>query len=217
MPFFGNKGIVTGNPVRNEFFEVPQKTRGDMTNLLIFGGSQGSVAINNAMLAALPFLRDHVSTLTITHQTGEANYEDVRSGYAEIGWMDADIRPYISDIAVEYAKADLIVCRAGATTCAEIAAAGKAAIMIPLPSAADDHQRKNAEAMERAGAAGMILQKNLNGVVLANRINDFLDSPESITEMELAAKRLARADAARATVDLIEDLKDRKSQINQNV
>ena len=206
MPFFGNKGIVTGNPVRREFFEVPQKARGDMTNLLIFGGSQGSVAINNAMLAALPFLRDQASTMTITHQTGEANYEDVRSRYNETEWTNADIRPYISDIAHEFAKADLIVCRAGATTCAEIAAAGKAAIMIPLPAAADDHQRKNAEAMERAGAARMILQKNLDGEALANCINEFLDSPESITEMEQAAKRLAKANAAGATVDLIEEL-----------
>src|SRR5207248_3580762 len=175
LPYFGNKGVVTGNPVRSEFFDVPAKKRGEKTELLIFGGSQGAVAINNAVIASLPFLRDREAALNITHQTGEANFENVKAGYAEADWANADIRPYISDIVVEFAKADIIICRAGATTCAEIAAAGKAAIMIPLPGAADDHQRKNAEALERAGAVKMILQKDLNGKRLADEIEAFIE------------------------------------------
>lgn len=106
----------------------------------------------------------------------------------------------------EFAKSDLVICRAGATSCAEIAAAGRAAIMIPLPTAADDHQRKNAEALQTAGAARMILQRDLSAETLAQEITDLINSPEKISAMEAAAKKLARRDAAKVTVDLIEDL-----------
>jgi len=205
LPFFGKKGIVTGNPVRKEFFEVQPKERGEKVNLLIFGGSQGARAINNAMgdaLAALP-----KDKLQITHQTGEADLEKIREIYSRSGFNGAaDVRPYISNMVDEFAKADLVICRAGATTCAELSAAGKAAIMIPLPTAADDHQRKNAEALQTAGAAKMILQKDLTGESLANEILDLIKSPEKISAMEAATKKLARADAAETTVDLIEKL-----------
>jgi UDP-N-acetylglucosamine--N-acetylmuramyl-(pentapeptide) pyrophosphoryl-undecaprenol N-acetylglucosamine transferase len=117
------------------------------------------------------------------------------------------VRPFISDMFVEFGKADLVICRAGATTCAELAAAGKAAIMVPLPTAADDHQRKNAEALERAGAARMILQPELNGERLASEIGDLVVDPDKITAMETAAKTLGREDAAEETVDIIEELK----------
>ncbi|MGI8495250.1 MAG: UDP-N-acetylglucosamine--N-acetylmuramyl-(pentapeptide) pyrophosphoryl-undecaprenol N-acetylglucosamine transferase, partial [Pyrinomonadaceae bacterium] len=114
------------------------------------------------------------------------------------------------DMMSEFAKTDLIICRAGATTCAELAAAGKAALMIPLPTAADDHQRVNAETLQTAGAARMILQKDLTGESLANEIGGLIENPQKITEMEKAAKSLAKADAAEVTVDLIEDLAGRK-------
>jgi UDP-N-acetylglucosamine--N-acetylmuramyl-(pentapeptide) pyrophosphoryl-undecaprenol N-acetylglucosamine transferase len=107
----------------------------------------------------------------------------------------------------EFAKADLIVSRAGATTCAELAAAGKAAIMIPLPTAADDHQRKNAEAMQNAGAAKMLLQRELSGESLAAQILELADGPAAITEMENAARELSRDDAAERAADLIEELR----------
>ena len=204
LPYFGKKGIVIGNPVRREFFDVPAKTRGEDFNLLIFGGSQGARAINNTMtetLAELP--KDN---LKITHQTGEGDFERIRELYKRAGRGDADVRPFISEMVREFAKADLIICRAGATTCAELAAAGKASIMIPLPTAADDHQRKNAEALQNAGAARMILQKDLNTAKLAEEIKDLINAPEKITEMEKAAKKLAKRDAAERTVDLIESL-----------
>lgn len=204
LPYFGKKGIVTGNPVRKEFFDIAPKSRGEKTNLLIFGGSQGAKAINNATVDALKNLPH--DKLNITHQTGESDFENIRESYNRADWSDACVRPYISNMVEEFEKSDLIICRAGATSCAEIAAAGKAAIMIPLPTAADDHQRKNAEAFASAGAARLILQKDLSAENLANEINDLINSPEKISAIETAVKKLARAEAAEATVDLIEDL-----------
>lgn len=207
VKFFGKKGIVTGNPVRHEFFDVPRKVRSEIFHVLIFGGSQGARAINNAMAESLAHLADRRGRLTITHQTGEADLENTKAAYAASEFGDADVRPFIPDMFVQFGKADLVICRAGATTCAELAAAGKAAIMVPLPTAADDHQRKNAEALERAGAAKMILQADLNGERLASEIGELLDSPDRITQMENAARGLAKADAAERTVEIIEELK----------
>ncbi|HVF29802.1 MAG TPA: undecaprenyldiphospho-muramoylpentapeptide beta-N-acetylglucosaminyltransferase [Pyrinomonadaceae bacterium] len=208
VPFFGKKGVVTGNPVRREFFEISEPESSDKVRLLIFGGSQGARAINNAMIDALPHLTK--DSLEVTHQTGEADYERIRSAYAEANFTDADVRPYISDMVAQFAESDLIICRAGATTCAELAAAGKASMMVPLPTAADDHQRKNAEAMAKAGASRMILQKDLTGETLAKEIASLIASPDTIAGMEQSAKKLARANAAEATVDLIEELVGRR-------
>ena len=206
MPYFGKKGIVIGNPVRKEFFDIQPKQRGEKLNLLIFGGSQGARAINSAVIEALKHLQPFKNQLQITHQTGESDFESVQKGYAENGWDAANVSRYISHMVSEFAKTDLIICRAGATTCAEVAAAGKTAIMIPLPTAADDHQRKNAEALVSKGAAKMILQADLSGESLAREIKELIEKPKRITEMEQAAKKLAKADAAKVAVDLIEDL-----------
>ena len=206
VPFFGKKGVVTGNPVRKEFFAISEPESSDKIRLLIFGGSQGARAINNAMTDALPKLSIVPDSLEITHQTGDADFEKVREVYDRAGWDRADVRRYISDMVSEFAKSDLIICRAGATTCAELAAAGKASIMVPLPTAADDHQRKNAEAMQNAGASRMILQSDLNGDTLAKEVSDLIASPDAISNMEAAAKKMARSDAAEATVNLIEGL-----------
>ncbi len=207
LHFFGKKGVVTGNPVRNEFFDVPAKEPDQDFHILIFGGSQGARAINKAMVEALPHLSGYEGKLTITHQTGESDFEEIRKSYADSGFAASDVRPFISDIFVEFGKSDLIICRAGATTCAEVSAAGKAAIMVPLPTAADDHQRKNAEAMEKAGAAKMIIQTDLSGEVLAGEIKTFIDAPGELTQMQSAAKNLGRPNAASDTVDIIEELK----------
>ncbi len=207
VKFFGKKGVVTGNPVRKEFFDIPRKKReNDKFSLLIFGGSQGARAINFAMVDALGFLQNYEEKLSITHQTGKFDFEKIKKGYAENDWQTAEISEYISDMVSEFAKTDLIICRAGATSCAEISTAGKAAILVPLPTAADDHQRKNAEALENAGAAKMILQKDLTGESLAKAIENFINAPEKISQMEKAAKSLAKADAAEKTVDLIEGI-----------
>jgi len=206
LPYFRDKGVVTGNPVRKEFFEIRPKKRGEKINLLLFGGSQGARGINLGMIDALAHLGDVKDKLSIVHQTGRHDFEAVKTGYAENGWDQAEITEYISDMVSQFEKTDLIISRAGATTCAELGAAGKVAIMVPLPTAADDHQRKNAEALENAGAAKMILQSDLDGETLANEIRGFVESPEKITEMEIAAKKFAKEDAAEATVDIIEEL-----------
>ncbi|HEX8251100.1 MAG TPA: undecaprenyldiphospho-muramoylpentapeptide beta-N-acetylglucosaminyltransferase [Pyrinomonadaceae bacterium] len=207
VPYFGKKGIVTGNPVRKEFFDIPPKPRNsEKFSLLIFGGSQGARAINNALVEALTHLRDYKNKLQITHQTGEADFEKIKQGYREAGWSEAEVSAYIKNMPEHFEKNDLIICRAGATSCAELAAAGKASIMIPLPTAADDHQRKNAEALEKAGAARMILQKDLTGAGLAEQIIELIDSPAELTEMEASARKLAKQDAAQVTVNIIEDL-----------
>jgi UDP-N-acetylglucosamine--N-acetylmuramyl-(pentapeptide) pyrophosphoryl-undecaprenol N-acetylglucosamine transferase len=212
LPYFRGKGIVTGNPVRHEFFGIPPRSRGaESFNVLIFGGSQGARGINLGVVSALPSLEAKRDLLYVTHQTGELDYEMVRAAYLKSGW-NADVRKYITDMVAEFAQADIVISRAGATTCAELAAAGKAAIMIPLPTAADDHQRKNAEALESAGAARMILQKDLTGELLAKEITSLIDDPELVTRMEVASRKLARDDAATATVEIIERLGDRSQK-----
>lgn len=208
LPYFRGKAEVTGNPVRHEFFEIPARQRdASQFSVLVFGGSQGAHAINEAMIAALPQLADLRKVLRITHQTGEADFEKVRGAYANAGWAErADVRRYIDDMVVSFANADLVISRAGATTTAELIAAGKAAIMIPFPLAADDHQRRNAEALQVEGAARMILQQNLTGATLAGELERLVQSPDEVRKMEEASRGLARGDAAAAVVDLVEKL-----------
>ena len=212
LPYFRGKAVVTGNPVRREFFEIPAKRREPgVLSLLVFGGSQGAHAINEAMVAALPWLKELPVTLRIKHQTGAADFEKVNAAYAAAGWSEqAQVRSYIDNMMSDFAQADLVICRAGATTTAELIAAGKASIMIPFPYAADDHQRKNAEALQAAGAARMIAQQELSGERLAKEINELAEAPEQLTRMENASKSLAHGDAAAAAVDLIQELAGRK-------
>ena len=206
LPYFGRKGVVTGNPVRREFFDIPTKVRDPARfSLLLFGGSQGARAINEAMIAALAELDAHREVLHITHQTGKLDYERVRKAYEQAGWIErADVREYIDDMVTAFAKADLIIARAGATTSAELAAAGRAAIMIPLPGQLE--QRRNAEVLQEAHAARMILQTDLTGARLAQEINALVNEPERLNAMEQAVRKFARRDAAATTVDLIEKL-----------
>jgi UDP-N-acetylglucosamine--N-acetylmuramyl-(pentapeptide) pyrophosphoryl-undecaprenol N-acetylglucosamine transferase len=209
LPYFRGKGIVTGNPVRREFFDIKPKERdAQKVSLLLFGGSQGSRAINEAMIAALPHLEAHRERMQMMHQTGPADFAKVGNAYATHGFIRADVREYVDDMMTAFAMNDLIVSRAGATTSAELMAAGKAAIMIPLPGQLE--QRRNAEAMQNAGGARMILQDELNGERLAKEIVSLMDSPDEITRMELASRKLARKDAAAAAVDLIERVVSRR-------
>lgn len=208
LPYFRGKGVVTGNPVRREFFEIPPKRREPgVLSLLVFGGSQGAHAINEAMIAALPGFNQLPVTLRIKHQTGAADFEKVNAAYAAAGWNEhAQVRSYLDNIMSDFAQSDLVICRAGATTTAELIAAGKASIMIPFPYAADDHQRKNAEALQAAGAARMIVQQELNGDRLLAEIRGLSQDSLEIDRMEQASKGLARGDAAVSVVNLIGDL-----------
>ncbi len=206
LPYFGRKGTVTGNPVRREFFDIPPKQRDPARfSLLLFGGSQGARAINEAMTAALPLLTAGRATLHITHQTGKLDFARVRAAYEQTGWAaSADVREYIDDMVSAFANADLIISRAGATTSAELAAAGRTAIMIPLPGQLE--QQRNAEVLAAAGAARMILQTELTAERLAQEITALVAAPAQLTQMEQAVRKFARRDAAATTVDLIEKL-----------
>ena len=209
--FFGSKAFVSGNPVRPELLdaaasgpEAREAETGDEHNqrarLLVFGGSQGAHAINVAMVEAAPELATGGSRFHLTHQTGERDVEMVRAAYRHAG-LAADVEPFFYDMGRQLGQADVVVCRAGATTLAEIAAAGKAAILVPLPTATDDHQRKNAEALASVGAAEMLLQAEMTGHTLAQRIVALAADRDRRTRMATAVRSLARPDAARVIVD----------------
>jgi UDP-N-acetylglucosamine--N-acetylmuramyl-(pentapeptide) pyrophosphoryl-undecaprenol N-acetylglucosamine transferase len=205
--FFGSKAFVSGNPVRPEFLAAagPQQEsalddQATVTQVLVFGGSQGAHAINMAMVEAAARLATGGPHLRVTHQTGERDVDVVRAAYRQAG-LQADVEPFLYDMGRQLGAADLIVCRAGATTLAELTAAGKPAILIPLPTATDDHQRKNADALARSGAADVLLQSELNGASLADRILGLAADRARRRQIAVAARALARPDAANVIVD----------------
>jgi UDP-N-acetylglucosamine--N-acetylmuramyl-(pentapeptide) pyrophosphoryl-undecaprenol N-acetylglucosamine transferase len=205
---FGRRAFVAGNPVRPEFFayanDSAERPAGP-PRILIFGGSQGAHAINVAMVEAAPRLAASHGRMAITHQTGERDLELVRDGYRRAG-LEARVEPFLFTMDREMTAADLIVCRAGATTIAELTAAGRPAVFVPLPTATDDHQRRNAEVLVAAGAAEVIEQKDLTGERLAERILALAgDAPRRVA-MSDAARRLARPDAARVIADKVFEL-----------
>ncbi|HXW07272.1 MAG TPA: undecaprenyldiphospho-muramoylpentapeptide beta-N-acetylglucosaminyltransferase [Vicinamibacterales bacterium] len=200
VSYFGRRAFVTGNPVRPEFFGSGPAVVGGRPGILIFGGSQGAHAINVAMVEAAPRLAAHPGGMAITHQTGERDLEFVRDGYRKAG-LAARVEPFLFAMDREMKAADLVICRAGATTIAELTASGRPAVLIPLPTATDDHQRKNALLLAEAGAAEVIDQKDLRGDLLGERIGALAEDSQRRTAMSAAARRLARPDAARAIVD----------------
>jgi UDP-N-acetylglucosamine--N-acetylmuramyl-(pentapeptide) pyrophosphoryl-undecaprenol N-acetylglucosamine transferase len=210
--------LLTGNPLRRQILEIPgnkeQETKGTgedffndlLFHLFIFGGSQGAHAINMAMIKAAPFLSSFRDRLSITHQTGEKDFKEVEAAYLEHG-IKAEVSRFIADMAVQYRKADLIICRAGATTIAEVTACGKAALFIPFPHAVDDHQRRNAEALLKKDACFMLLERELGGENLAEIIRELMQDPEKINLTGDNAATLARLDAAKIIVDRIIEAK----------
>jgi len=206
-PFFRGKAVLTGIPVRSEFKEIagarPRAREG--LRALVYGGSQGSHALNMAICNALPELAALGPALRLTHQTGERELAEVRRAYREAG-VEADIRPFLPRIYEELADADLVVSRAGAGTVAELTVAAKPALLVPFPGAADDHQTANAEALRSAGAAILIPERELTPKRLASELRFFLDHPEELERMSAASKELARPDAAERIVDLIAEL-----------
>ena len=204
VTFFGRRGFVAGNPVRPEFFaadhaDLTESSPDRKARVLIFGGSQGAHAINVAMVEAAPRLAAD-GGVDITHQTGERDVELVRSGYRDAG-LPARVEPFLFAMDREMKRADLVVSRAGATTIAELTAAGRAAILIPLPTATDDHQKKNAQVLADAGAAELIEQKDLGGAMLAERVLALAHDPAGRHAISEAARRFARPDAAKVIVD----------------
>jgi UDP-N-acetylglucosamine--N-acetylmuramyl-(pentapeptide) pyrophosphoryl-undecaprenol N-acetylglucosamine transferase len=195
--FFGSKGVVTGNPVRGGFTSAARKEHRLPFTLLVFGGSLGSRILNDAVVAALPLLPS-AESLSVVHQTGEAMRETVAVAYSQAG-RPGEVLAFLDDMEARLTAADLVVCRSGATTCAELQVAGKAALLVPFARSADDHQCVNARAMQTAGAARMIEEKDLTARVLADAIRELLGDPARLVAMEEAARRMAHPDAAALT------------------
>ncbi len=194
--------VVTGVPVRPAFFEIPKKSYSpDSPTLLVFGGSQGARAINQAVIRSLPELTKRLPNLHIIHQTGERDYNEVQAAYAGVA-VSAEVHKFIDNMPAFFARADVVLCRSGASTVAEIAAAGKPAIFVPFPRAADDHQRRNAEAMEQAHAAIVLEETKLDEVWLVDTVCALLQDAARLSHMSDAARAMAHPDAAKEIAEL---------------
>jgi UDP-N-acetylglucosamine--N-acetylmuramyl-(pentapeptide) pyrophosphoryl-undecaprenol N-acetylglucosamine transferase len=198
------KTEVTGLPVREEFFAIPPRPRSQTLRLLITGGSGGSRTLNNAARQSWPLFRAAGYPIYILHQTGRDAFEDTRAAFAQSG-LEGEVVPFIENMPAAFASSDLIVSRAGAGAVAELAAAGKPSILVPFPFAADQHQLRNAEAFERAGAAQLILDKEMNGERLVKAVQD---GAAQLEQMAAAARGLSRPGATRRVADLLEELVD---------
>jgi UDP-N-acetylglucosamine--N-acetylmuramyl-(pentapeptide) pyrophosphoryl-undecaprenol N-acetylglucosamine transferase len=198
----------TGNPVRKEIVQCAETLKNTdikvlkeekKFTILILGGSQGAHSINMALMESLEYLENR-ENIFFVHQTGAQDETQVKRRYDEHG-IESDTRAFFKDMACQYQSADLIICRAGATTVAEIKAIGKGVIFIPFPFAADNHQVLNARSLEKVGAAEMILEKDLSGKVLAERIDYYVQQPEALQQMSSRSRDLGRVDAAAMIVD----------------
>jgi UDP-N-acetylglucosamine--N-acetylmuramyl-(pentapeptide) pyrophosphoryl-undecaprenol N-acetylglucosamine transferase len=192
--YFRN-AAVTGVPVRSEFFHVPLRLPDAPLTLLVFGGSQGAHAINVAVMESLTALAKAVPGIHLIHQTGEKDYEAAQDAAAKAG-ISAEVSRFIDDMPGAFARADLLLCRSGASTVAEITAAAKPAIFVPLPTAADDHQRHNAKTLSDAGAARLLPQSELTADRLTQEIVSLIGNPAVLTQMGVAAHRFAHPHAA---------------------
>ncbi len=197
------KATLTGIPVRQEFFAVPSRTPAEPFHILITGGSQGALVINRTLVDSADLLATNKSRISIVHQTGERDYNAVRVAYARRE-INTEVLPFIGNMAERFAQADLIVCRAGAITAAEVAAAGRAAIFIPFGASTDSHQLRNAQEMQRVGAARLIPEPQLTAERLTREIFSLLDQPLELQAMAANARKLAKPRAVQDIVDLIE-------------
>jgi len=213
VPFIrGKRRAVTGNPVREALFGADRIKAGETFGLqshrltiLIFGGSQGARRVNLAVLEALPYLQRFKERVQFLHAPGEQDLPLVKRAYEEAGCL-AEVRPFFQEMAEAYASADLCLCRAGASTVAELCALGKPALLVPYPYAADDHQYKNAEVVVKAGGARMVLDQELSGERIAALIIESLEHPDLLQRMGEQAKKLGRPDATLRLADLVCEL-----------
>jgi len=212
LEHFRGRGFVAGNPVRREFFDVPERPRVEgqtrKARILVLGGSQGARGINLAMVAAAPELARRRPDIELVHQTGERELAQVREAYQRAG-VEARIVAFLDAVADEMTAADLIISRAGATALAELAAAGRPAILVPFPAATDDHQRKNARLVADAGGAVVIDESEISGSRLADVAEGLLAEPSKLAVMSRAMRGLARPDAAGRIVDRLFELAGR--------
>jgi UDP-N-acetylglucosamine--N-acetylmuramyl-(pentapeptide) pyrophosphoryl-undecaprenol N-acetylglucosamine transferase len=189
----------TGLPVRREFFEVPNKQAGDVLSVLVTGGSQGSRRLNQAVEEAWPQLQKY----DLVHQTGKLDFDSILPRF-QAADAPGQLLPFISDMPEAFAKADIVVCRSGAGTVSELAAAGKPAILVPHPYSADDHQTKNARALERIGAAVVVPDQELNGPRLLSELSKL--DPQKLAQMSRAVRTFAKPGAAERAAALLEEL-----------
>ena len=187
---------VTGVPVRQAFFDIAGPAPRGNPTLLVFGGSQGAHALNKVLMESVAPLRERLPQLHIVHQTGERDYNDAAVAYAGLG-DSIEVFKFIDDMPGFFARADLLLCRSGASTVAEVTAAGKPAIFVPFPRAADDHQKRNAEALERAGAAVMLEESRLSRDTLVETVTSLLNDRPRLERMGEAARKLSHPNAAR--------------------
>lgn len=196
---------VTGLPVREEFFAIRPKAREAVLTVLITGGSQGSRRLNEAARESWPLFAAGPLAVRFIHQTGPAAHAELSAAFAATG-LEGQLVPFIDDMPRAFAQSDLVVCRSGAGAVAELAAAGKPSILVPFPYAADDHQRRNAEAFAAAGAARMVLDRELTGRRLFEEVTALAGEPGLLERMGEAARRLAKPGAARRAADILEEL-----------
>ncbi|MGZ5453912.1 MAG: undecaprenyldiphospho-muramoylpentapeptide beta-N-acetylglucosaminyltransferase [Candidatus Aminicenantales bacterium] len=196
LPAFKDKGVLLGNPVREEFYRLAAKKRGTALDVLVFGGSQGSHFLNTRITEALPLLATAKDRLRLTHQTGVHDLAAVTASYRARGFDRAEVAAYFPDMAGYFGRADLVLCRAGATTLAELIAARKASILVPFAGAAEDHQTLNARELESVGGAVVIPEAESTAGALAARILGFLDHPAELDAMERNVARLQVEDPA---------------------
>lgn len=194
--FPAHKVVETGNMIREEFTKAKEANvpTSEKFTVLVLGGSQGALSINRAMLDALDSLQPMKDHLHFIHQTGQSDEAEVREGYEHKGFT-ADAQAFIYDMADQYRKASLVICRSGATTLAEVTALGIPSVLVPYPFAAHNHQEHNARALESHGAARVILDKDANGELLAGIIRDGIENPEALREMGNKSFQMGRRDA----------------------
>ena len=207
-----NRGrtILTGNPLRSGMEDCPPLPADNLT-LLVFGGSRGARAINRAVVGALPHLSAFRGRLRIHHQTGEADLKEVQDGYRQAGWEDAEVVAFIHDMAAAYARSHLVICRAGATTLAELTVCGRPAILIPYPHAAADHQTANALMLSRRGAGLLLPQSDLTSECLARMAGDLLQDRTRLMSMAGVARSLAKRGAADLILNECRRLAERRA------
>ena len=199
---------VTGVPLRPEFFSVTARDPAAPPHLLVFGGSQGARALNQAMGTVIEPLLARVPGLTVLHQAGAREAETTRARYAASGADPArwSVQPFLEDMPARMAEASLLLCRSGAASVAELAAAGRPALLVPFPRAADDHQRRNAEAFAQAGAAEVLLEPEMTPKLLLERLTGLLGDPPRLERMAAGARGLARPEALERIARMIAEL-----------
>lgn len=211
-PRLGGRGIVTGNPVRQEFFDAtrePLSVRGSKIRVLVFGGSQGSRILNDTMSEALMFLAKFRDRLDIVHQTGPSELDKVRAAYHASAFPAARVVPYLDAMADEMLDADLVVSRSGAMTIGELCASGRGAILVPFARATNNHQEVNARVVEKAGGAVVLLESELTPERLAGTISSLLGTSERTEQMGNSARRLSAPNATKEIVDIIDRIQSK--------